>query len=211
MAMHEYLSLNLINVFTFYLWAAFFLSMCRRLSQYRDFAQLAVNMPNRWPKVLRNMQKHGVLFMTWATIRPAGVALVLICLQMICSKVIWPRAIINGHDLLSEWWVLPILGLCALLMVSVDGYGIFRVGKIDRKETEKYLDEAEHWLSSWKAPLIQTVTFGYINPRVMVDTEVRKAMEQGNTLLQSTFWWMSLQSGVRLLFGICLWTCWAML
>ncbi len=43
-------------------------------------------------------------------------------------------------------------------MLAVDLYFIIRVGAIDRGETERYLDEAEHWLTSWKAPLIKTVT-----------------------------------------------------
>jgi hypothetical protein len=129
---------------------------------------------------------------------------------MIAAKILWPTATITGNDLLNHWWLAPVLTLFAAAMLAIDGYGILRVGRIDRKETEKYLDEAEHWLSSWKAPLVKALTFGHINPRKIVDTEVRKAMEQGNTLLQSTFWWMSLQSGVRLLFGISLWLSWAL-
>lgn len=209
--MDHYLNLNLIAVFTFYLWAAFFLSMVRRLTQYRDFTQLALGMPNRWPKTLGNIRRHGLLFMTWATLRPAAVAIVLLSIQLIASKIVWPTAHLTAINLRDEWWMIPVLALLAAAMVAVDAYGILRVGRLDRKETEKYLDEAEHWLTSWKAPLLSAVTLGYINPRDMVDKEVRKAVEYGNSLVQSTFWWMSLQSGLRLLFGIALWLSWAML
>jgi hypothetical protein len=201
--------LNLLAVFTFYLWAMFFVSTVRRLSQYRDFVQLAVNIPQRWPKVLGQMKQHSWLFGTWATIRPAGLTLLLIALQMFCSKVVWPHAWLTPAQLQEHWLFLPILLLSGSAMAAVDLYGIYRVGNIDRASTEKYLDEAEHWLTSWKSPLIKSVTLGYINPRAIVDVEVRKALEQGNTLLQKTFRWLVLQYSVRIVFGVCLWWSWA--
>jgi hypothetical protein len=95
-------------------------------------------------------------------------------------------------------------------MLAVDLYFIVRVGVIDRAETERYLDEAEHWLTSWKAPVIHIVTFGYINPRQMVYVEVRKAVEEGRGLLHRTLWWMSAQAGLRILYGLLLWVAWAL-
>ena len=94
-------------------------------------------------------------------------------------------------------------------MLGVDIYFLVCVGKIDPEETGKYLDEAEHWLKSWKTPLISAFTLGYVNPREMVDIEVKKAMEDGRGMLQSTLWWVSLQSGLRTLFGLTVWISWA--
>ena len=203
------LDLNLIHLFTFYLAAAFTLSTVRRLRQYHDIAQLVLAAPNRWPRVMRQIKGHWIMFLTWATLRPAAVALGLLLAQMICSRLIWPSANLTLRDLLDEWWILPPVLLAMALMLAVDLYFIVRVGEVGRVETEEYLDEAEHWLTSWKGPLIHTITFGYINPREMVYVEVKKAVEEGRGLLHRTLWWVSAQAGLRTVYGLILWVAWA--
>lgn len=203
------LDLNLIHLFTFYLAAVFLISTVRRLRQYHTVAQLAVAAPNRWPRVLEQLRGHWIMFLTWATLRPVAVALGLLVIQMICSRLIWPTAHLTLRDLLTEWWMTPPVLIALTAMLAVDLYFIIRVGAIDRLETEEYLDEAEHWLTSWKGPLIQMVTFGYINPRQMVYVEVRKAVEEGRGLLHRTLWWVSAQAGLRTLYGLLLWLAWA--
>jgi len=207
--MQEVLDLNLIHLFTFYLAAAFLLSTVRRLRQYHDVAQLAFAAPNRWPRVLEQIKGHWIMFLTWTTLRPAAIALGLLLVQMICSRMIWPTANLTLRDLLDEWWMTSLVLLALAAMLAVDLYFIIRVGAIDRGETARYLDEAEHWLTSWKAPLIKTVTLGYINPRQMVYIEVQKAVEEGRGLLHRTLWWMSAQAGLRTLYGLLLWLTWA--
>jgi hypothetical protein len=203
------LDLNLIHLFTFYLAAVFTISTVRRLRQYHAVAQLAVAAPNRWPRVLNQLRGHWIMFLTWATLRPAAVALGLLLIQMICSRLIWPSAHLTLRELLTEWWMTPPVLISLTAMLAVDVYFIVRVGVIDRRETEEYLDEAEHWLTSWKGPLIQMATFGYINPRQMVYVEVRKAVEEGRGLLHKTLWWVSAQAGLRTLYGLLLWIAWA--
>lgn len=207
--MRGVLDLNLIHLFTFYLAAAFLLSTYRRFRQYHDVAQLAFAAPNRWPRVLEQIKGHWIMFLTWTTLRPASIALGLLLMQMICSRLIWPTANLTIRDLLDEWWLLPIVLIAMGGMLAVDLYFIVRVGAIDRRETERYLDEAEHWLRSWKAPLIQTLTLGYINPRGIVYAEVRKAVVDGRGLLHRTLWWVSAQAGLRTVYGLLLWSAWA--
>ncbi len=203
--------INLIHVFTFYLAAIFLLSTYRRLSQYQGVVQLAVQFPNRWPKVMKQMQDHRTIFYTWTILRPAAIAISLMLIQWVCSKLIWPTATVYVEDLYHEWWMIPFLSIFAIGMVLVDSWGILYVGKLDRVETERYLDEAEHWLTSWKTPLLNTISFGYINPRSIVDKEVKNAMIQGHDLIRQSLWWMAMQYGWRLLFGLTLWTTWAIL
>ena len=203
------LDLNLIHLFTFYLAAVFLLSTVRRLRQYHDVAQLAFAAPNRWPRVLAQIKGHWIMFMTWTTLRPLAIAACLLIAQMICSRLIWPSANLTMRNLLDEWWMGPPILIALGGMLAVDLYFIIRVGTIDRNETARYLDEAEHWLTSWKAPVIQTITLGYINPREMVCVEVKKAVEEGRGLLHRTLWWMSAQAGLRVLYGLLLWTAWA--
>lgn len=208
--MDDFLRINLIDLFTFYLTAVFILNTLRRLRQYRDMAALAATMPNRWPRVLRQIKQHWLMFLTWSVFRPAMVAITLIAAQIVCSRVIWPQAALTGHNLLEEWWMVPVVGLAGGAMVAVDLYFFIRVGAIDRKETERYFDEAEHWLTSWKGPAIRIVTLGFINPRKMVDTEVRKALEESKGLLSRNLWWITLQAALRILFGLTIWISWAL-
>jgi hypothetical protein len=207
--MSDFARMNLINLFTFYLTAVFAVGTFRRLRQYRDVVNLVRGMPGRWPRVLGQIKKHWLMFFTWSTFRPAILAIVLIIVQMVCSRIIWPQAQLSVRDLLDEWWMVPVIALAAAAMVGVDFYFIIRVGQIDRLETERYLDEAEHWMTSWKAPVIRVFTFCYINPRGIVDTEVRKALEEGKGLLHRNLWWISIQAALRVLFGLSLWIAWA--
>jgi hypothetical protein len=202
--------LNLIHLFTFYLAAIFVLSTLRRVRQYHDIAQLVLAAPGRWPRVVKQLKSHWLMFLTWTTLRPAGVAIGLLGLQMVCSRLIWPQASLSLEMLLVEWWVVPIVVLPGIGMLAVDLYFVLRVGELDRHDTEIYLDEAEHWLTSWKAPLIRSLTLGYINPRSIVADEVKKAVEEGRGLLRSTLWWISAQAGLRIAFGLALWTAWAL-
>ena len=207
--MAEFWHLNLIRLFAFYLAAVFLLGTMRRLRQYRDILQLVAAVPGRWPKVFDMIKRHRIMFLTWTTLRPAAVALLLCLVHTVACRLIWPRAHLTPADLVNEWWmllfVLPALGA----MLFVDLLGVIRVGRFDLPETEKYLDEAEHWLTSWKAPLVRVVTLGWINPRQMVEVEVRKALEAGHDLISSTLWWISVQAALRVVFGLTLWTAWA--
>ena len=207
--MDELTRMNLIPLFTFYLTAIFLLSTFRRLQQYRDIAQLVRGMPGRWPKVMGQIRKHWVMFLTWSTFRPAILALSLIAAQMICSRIIWPQATLAMRDLLEEWWMAPIVGIAGASRVALDLYFVIRVGKLDRQETQKYLDEAEHWMTSWKAPAVRIFTFGFVNPRKLVDKGVRQALEEGKGLLHRNLWLIALQAGIRVLFGLSMWIAWA--
>jgi hypothetical protein len=201
--------MNLINLFSFYLTMILVIGTMRRLRQYRDIVHLVTNMSGRWPRLFEQIKKHWWMFFTWSTFRPAVVAVGLLVAQMVCSRVIWPKAYFSMQDLVTEWWMLPVVGLAALAMLGVDLYFVVRVGRIDRAETERYLDEAEHWLTSWKAPMVRVLTFGLVNPRKIVAKEVQKALEDGRGLLTRNLWWISLQAFLRVLFGLTLWICWA--
>jgi hypothetical protein len=202
---------NLIHLFNFYLAVAFLLSTYRRVGQYRAAGALVVAMPQRWPRLLKVIRRQGAIFLTWSTFKPALVALALLVVNTVLSNLVWPRARLTPADLLADWPFLPLVALAAAAMLAVDGYFIIRVGQIDRLETEKYLDEAEYWLRSWKAPVIKALTLGRINPHGMVEDEVQKAMLEASGMLRSSLWWTSLQTGCRVAFGLALWLTWAVM
>jgi hypothetical protein len=204
-------TLNLLHLFEFYLAAMFLLSTVRRLGQYRAVGGILVAAPARWPNLLRVMKQHGTLFLTWTTFRPAALALSLVVVNLVASRVVWPHADLTVNHLADSWFIVPLLLLAAIPMIACDMYFLIRVSQINQAETAAYLDMAEGWLKGWKAPVVRFVTLGYIDPRQRVSDEVRKALESINGLVNTNLYWMALQIGLRVVFGLALWLSWAFL
>jgi hypothetical protein len=199
---------NLIRVFDFYLALMVVISLVRRWEVYADAVRLLFAVRGRWPRLMHRLAEHQSLLLNWSFFRPALAALVLTAVQMVCSRMIWPHAVLTGEGLRAEWWWLPVVLAALAPMLAVDLYFVARVGRFDRAETVKYLDQAETWLG-WRGPLVRVLTLGYVNPHRMVDEEVKKSLEGIGTTVRSSLWWVSAQIALRVLFGLTLWTVWA--
>jgi hypothetical protein len=200
--------LNLIRIFDFYLALMFLISLVRRWTVYVDALRLLVAVRGRWPKLIQRLGEHKSVILNWAFFRPAAIALFLMILQLIASRVLWPQAILTGEQLRTEWWLVPIILVPLVPMLLVDLYFVVRVGKFDHGETVKYFDQAESWLG-WKGPLVRVLTLGLVNPHKMVDDEVKKSLTEMQTTLTASLWWVIAQTALRLAFGLTLWTVWA--
>jgi hypothetical protein len=206
--------LNLIHLFDFYLGLMFLISIVLRLQQYHAILRLVRAVPSRWPRLFELVKQHRSIFLTWSTIAPAVLALFLLAVQMFASRRVWPEAGEPPHGLtvgrLLEYpYLVPVVGVLALAMLAVDLYSTFVVGELDRAEMEKYFDQAEYWLRTWKAPVVRFLTLGYINPRQMVNVEVRTSLVSVSKMLNSTLWWVSVQTALRIAFGLSLWATYA--
>jgi hypothetical protein len=205
------LGLRLIPLFSFYLALVFILSTGLRIRQYYTIISLARRLPGRWPNLLKLLRQHGSILLTWDTVFPLAVVLALALVNWVASYSLFPEAQdFKVSDLLAAWPAVPVVALCGLAMVAFDAYGTWNVGQINQAETEGYFDQAEYWLASWKAPVVRIFTLGYINPRQMVAKEVRAALESATRMLHSTLWWVSIQAGLRIAFGLSLWTAYAL-
>jgi len=200
---------NLLRVFGFYLAMMFLISLLRRWDIYLDTVRLLIAVRGRWPKLVHRLSEHRGLLLTWSFFRPAVLSFILTLIQMTCSRVIWPQAVLTWRGLTAEWWWILAVVLPLVSMLAVDAYFILRVGRFDRHETEKYLDMAENWLG-WKGPLVRAATFGFVNPKRMVDEEVKKNLVELRHSMNSSLYWVSLQITLRVLFGLTLWTVWAL-
>jgi hypothetical protein len=212
--MDGFWNLNLIRFFDFYLALAFLASTTARVRQYQNVLALVRAVPGRWPHLFQLVRRHGNIFLTWPTVGPALLALALLTVQMLASNLVWPEAGRPPYGLttarLAEHPVaVPFVLLFGAAMFAVDLYFVLVVGEIDRAEMEKYFDQAEYWLRSWTAPVVRVFTFGRINPRQMVAAEVRTALVAASQLLNTTLWWVSLQVGLRIAFGLALWLTYA--
>jgi hypothetical protein len=203
-------NLNLIRLFDFYLAVAFLLSTALRVGQYRAILGLVKAVPSRWPNLFRLVKQHSTIFLTWTTILPGILAFVISVVHMLACRLLWPQADLTVADIMLHWQSLVAVIVLGLAMLAVDGYGTFRVGEFDRHQMQKYFDQAEYWLRSWTAPAVRIFTLGYINPRKMVAVEVQNAMIAASKLINSTFWWVSAQTGLRVAFGLALWLTYAL-
>lgn len=206
--------LNLIHFFSFYLAAAFLLSTAQRVRQYLAILALVRSFPSRWPRLFDLVKQHRSIFLTWSTLAPGLLALGLWAVQTLASRLLWPEAGRPPHGLtlarLTEHpWAIPFVAGFGLGMLAVDVYFILVVGEVNRREMEGYFDQAEYWLKSWAAPVVRVVTFGFINPRRMVAVEVQTALVSASQLLNTTLWWVVLQTALRIAFGLSLWLTYA--
>jgi hypothetical protein len=209
--MDWFLDLRLIPLFSFYLAVIFLLSTALRIRQYRAVLAIVFGLGNRWPNLLKLVREHLNIFITWSTIQPLAIVLALWLANTLAAQLLWPPAAeFTARDLAAAWPGLAVVVPIAVAMIAFDVYGVVRVGQIDQVETEKYLDQAEYWLRSWKAPVVRFVTLGYINPRQMVAREVRVALEDVSRLLNSTLWWVSIQTSLRIACGLALWGSYAL-
>jgi hypothetical protein len=199
---------NLIRLFDFYLALMFLISLVRRWAVYVNALRILVAVRGRWPRLIERLSEHKSLILNWSFFRPAVIALFLMVVQLIASRVLWPQAVLTGDDVRREWWLVPAILLPLVPMLLVDLYFIFRVGKFDHGETVKYLDQAESWLR-WKGVFVRTVTLGIVNPRRMVDDEVKKSLAEMQSTITASLWWVIAQTTLRLAFGLTLWTVWA--
>ena len=207
--------LNLIHFLDFYFAFFFFVNTMRRWGQYHAIARLVLASPGRWPRLLQLIQQNKAIVLTWTTFFPGLLALALSILQVLASRLVWPEAGRPPHGLTVErlvehWPFLVIVIPLAVAVLSLDLYSLFFVAALNRQDIEKYFDQAEYWLRSGTAHIVRIFTLGFINPRNMVTVEVRKALHAFNVLLHSTFSWVILQTGMRLLFGLSLWLIWVL-
>lgn len=203
--MRWFWELNLIHFFNFYLGLMFLVSLYMRVSQYRAILALVREVPSRWPKLFTLIRQYAHIFLTWETVMPLVVALGLFLVNVFASQMVFPRVKLTPEILLHFWLALPIVLTLGVGMLGVDCYATFVVGEVDRKMMQEYFDQAEFWLRSWTAPLVHVFTLGHINPRRMVASEVQKALLEASKMINTSLWWVVVQTGVRIAFGLALW------
>ena len=200
------LSLKLIRLFDFYLALAFLISTVVRVRQYRTILHVVRAVPARWPRLFQLVKQYRHLFLTWGTILPLLATLALWLVHTLFLRQVLPAGDdLTVERLLQMWGALPFVVVAGAIMLGFDCYGAFTVAVIDQAELEKYFDQAEYWLRSWTAPVVRFFTLGYVHPRQMVAVEVKSALVNASQVINSSLWWMSLQTILRLLYGLSLW------
>ncbi|HKI36641.1 MAG TPA: hypothetical protein VKA46_32600 [Gemmataceae bacterium] len=202
-------TLNLIDVLTYYLILSFVVGTAVRLRNYRAIGGFIYRFPERWPKLLGLVKHYRAIFLRWPTLLPIGLTLALTLANMIASRLVWSHATVSVEDLWGRWIALLAVTTSAGLMGFLDCRAMFFFGRFNRAALEADLDRAEHWLQTWKAPALRVLTFGLINPRKLVNEQLRQALVDASLAVNGQMWRWSLQIGMRLAFGLALWSTWA--
>src|SRR4051812_3238854 len=100
--MNAVTSAHLLHLFDFYLAAMFVLGTYRRLAQSRAFAGIALGMPGRWPHLFTLVKQFRAVFMTWNTILPSVLALLIWAGHTLASRLIWHHASLTVADLFGH-------------------------------------------------------------------------------------------------------------
>jgi hypothetical protein len=202
-------TVNLIDVLTYYLLLAFAVSTLLRMRNYRTILGLVFTFPNRWPKLLALVKQHRTIFLRWPAVLPVGLTLALMLANTLASHFVWSQARVTWNDLWERWFAFVCVIAFGGTMLYLDFYAIFNFGHFNRAALEANLDKAEHWMQTWKAPVVHILTFGLVNPRKIVNDQVRKALIKASMVVNGQMWRWSLQIGMRLAVGITLWITWA--
>src|SRR5262245_63070736 len=91
--------LNLIRLFDFYLALMFVISLVRRWGVYVNALRILVAVRGRWPKLIQRLSEHKSVILNWSFFRPAVIALFLMIVQLIASRLLWPQAVLTGENL----------------------------------------------------------------------------------------------------------------
>ena len=203
-------TVNLIDVFNYYLILAFFVSAGVNLRTNRAILGLVFASPSRWPKLLELVKKHRTIFLGWPTLLMVGMAFALMLCSSLAISLVWVQAEVTCVELWGHWTPLVAVVVLGGLMLLLDGLAIFRGASLDRAELEKDFDQAESWLKSWMAPALRVVTLGLVNPRKTVRVEVQKLLVEANWIMIGGMGRSSLRITIQLAFGLSLWLTWAL-
>jgi hypothetical protein len=207
--MNALLDANLIRLFDFYLLMMFVIGLLRRWAIYRDISILAGAAILRRPNIVKQLGANRDLLITRQILFPILMAVGLMAIQFVLSRLIWPTANITFRDESTSWWRVTLLILFFVPMLTVDVYFLVQVGRIDRTEAIKQLNRAEYWLTNWKGTAIKWATIGYVDPKKMVDNQLREGLTWFGSLVAWSMWWVVVQVALRVAFGLTVWLLWA--
>jgi len=198
---------NLIRLFDLYLVLMMCISLWRRWRVYADAVRLGWSTLRTRKRLLGRLGPQVRLLFTRSVVVPLAVVALLTVVQWVCSRLVWPQALVPLGDVGGAWWKLLLVLVGLIPMLGVDVYFLIKVGRFDHNSTAEYLDYAEKWLG-WRGRAVRVATAGVVNPTKIVDAEVRKGLEYLGQTASWAMLWTSVQSVLRVTFGLLVWLLW---
>lgn len=203
------MTVNLIDAFSIYLVLAFVTGTVLWARNYRAVVGLVYDPADRWPMLRAVAATHRAVFLRWPTVLPLAVTLLLTAANAYAAHFVRPHAPVAPGDLLARPSALAVAAVAAALVGLPDFKAVFVFARLDRARVEAMLDRAEHWLGSWKAPAVRTLTLGLVHPRRIVGEQVRVGLVEAGLSANGELWATSLQTLAQFAFGLALWGTWA--
>src|SRR5205807_13386 len=110
-------TLNLIDVFNYYLVLAFLVSTGMRIRSYRAILGLVFASPSRWPKLLALVKKHRTILLGWPMLLAIGLAFALMLGNSLAIRLVWAQAKVTFEELWGRWLPLVAVILSGGLML----------------------------------------------------------------------------------------------
>src|SRR5437588_14868 len=96
-------TLNLLDVFNYYLVLAFVVSTAMRVRSYRVIVGLVFASPSRWPKLLALVKTHRTILLGWPMLLAVGLALSLMLSNSLAIRLVWASAKVTFEELSGRW------------------------------------------------------------------------------------------------------------
>jgi hypothetical protein len=199
---------NLLALYNLYLIVIFALGTAARYRVYGQVVSLVLALPQRWPKLSQLVLEHRWLFLNWRTLLPSVLTLVLTAVNSAVYYLLLPQATLTPRDLSGHFFLAGLLSVLAAVVVLLDGYALSIRGDIRTPELDKQLDQAEFWLSSRWANVVEWFTLRRVRPRQMVAEHLRNALEAVAETINWAMWYWAAQLLARGLLAVALWFTW---
>ena len=89
------------------------------------------------------------------------------------------------------------------------GLGEFIAGP-DHRLVQLHEPGEVDWRSNYNSIGIGFAAFGIVNPKRIVDTEVKKSLHNLRKMAGWAMWWSSVQCALRVAFGLTIWLIWSL-
>src|SRR5258708_7891969 len=123
------MTLNLLDVFSYYLLLSFLLGTVLRARNYRAILGLVYGSSDRLPKLRALVKSHRAIFLRWPTVLPLLLTLLLMLANALASNLVWSHARVTPTDLWAHPVALAIVAVAGGLMGILDYKAVFVFGR----------------------------------------------------------------------------------
>lgn len=182
-----------------------------RFRVWRDFATIACQFPDRWPRLFGVIIEHKHLLLNRSTVLPIAMAVSLAAIHTICRHWLLSDAELSVASVVQIPPALLLLACCGGYMLYLDYRVLQRSTPFRRAELEKRFNRGELALAKSVDWTVRICTFGFVSSTKIVEEQVEEALEEECAAVEEQMkGWLG-RTMVRLAFGMSCWLSWAFL
>ena len=154
------------------------------------------------------VRQHGGVFLTWTTFLPALLVLLLLVIQADCLTLALAFCPNHARGVDPALLALPFVLILGIAML---GWTFTASSSSIRWTSRRWSSISTRRNTGCDpGPARSSISSpsGRINPRQMVRVEVSKALVEASRLINVNLWWITVQTGLRIAYGLSLWVTW---